>query len=230
MTQVFHSNSTDVVRDPALRPGVADPFAAAAASAKSKPSAVPLALWVFDSPKQESPVEPSGFPCEELASVENYINHIVHKHHHYSRSALEALAPLVSQVAIDKGPQYPEFKALETLFRHFKQDVLTHLCQEESVIFPACVAMETQGTVPVVFQGRFTNPLSLMQSDHGATADMLGQLHHLLATVVEPEDMCETYCTMRDGLWHFLEDLAIHLYKEDQILFPRVWNLRERLL
>lgn len=239
MSQVFNAQDASVssgVSDGRTQPqgkssqttGMADPFGAPPTKAKAPTE--PLSLWVFDAQKAEPATETHRFPTEELATIESYIAHIVHKHHAYTRSAINTLTPLVAHVAEAKGHHYPEFKALNTLFTQFKQDVLTHLCQEESVIFPACVAMETQGAVPAVFQGRFKNPLSMMQSDHGATADMLGQLHHLLATVVEAEDACETYHAMRNGLWQFLDDLNIHLYKEDQILFPRIWTLREQLL
>lgn len=206
--------------------GMANPFAPSAPKTTHNES---FTLWAFELPQETTPTE-ATFPTEELASIAQYVDHIVQKHHGYTRAALNSITPMISHVAQTKGKDYPEFKALDTLFDHFKKELLSHLWQEETVIFPACIAMESQGTIPQSFTGRIKNPLSLMQSDHTTTTDMTGQIHHLLSTMVAPEHACDTYRQMTGDLWHLLDDLTLHTYKEDQILFPRVWTLREQLL
>lgn len=60
-----------------------------------------------------------------------------------------------------------------------------------------------------------------MMAEHVDAGDGLGKMRELTREYAVPEDACNTYRAMLDGLADLERDTHYHVFKENSILFPK---------
>jgi regulator of cell morphogenesis and NO signaling len=151
-------------------------------------------------------------------------DHIVNHHHAYLRDELPPMRLLVDKVATAHGGAHPELLDIRATFAAMADELEQHMVKEEQVLFPACVALESDGEAGFPF-GSVENPIGLMLHEHNEVAAALAELRTLTHDYEVPADACASYRSMLDRL-HALEmDTHRHVHEENNVLFPRAIEL-----
>ena len=91
-------------------------------------------------------------------SLENLTKHIVANHHAYCKNELPRLSGLAMKVAKVHGGTNPELALIRTRLAELAQELTDHLAEEEVVVFPMIVKLETEkinaGVEPAASIGR----------------------------------------------------------------------------
>lgn len=153
----------------------------------------------------------------EDAPVGELVRHIVETHHAYLKRELPRLEKMADKVAKVHGKGNPKLVELYQVFRLFAADLNMHMMKEENVLFPAIL-----GEGGAVCGGSLANPIRVMESEHEDSERSLGQMRRLTDGYAPPDWACNTYRALFDGLRELDEDMQAHVYKENEVLFPRV--------
>lgn len=127
------------------------------------------------------------------------------------------------------GERHPELHEVARCYRAIRADIEPHLVEEERVLFPAIEKLATSTTVPTFGFGSIGNPISTMLSDHDDLGALLRDLRAATADFTVPGDGCASYTALFEGLEQLEADTHLHVHKENNVLFPRVVLLEERL-
>lgn len=161
--------------------------------------------------------------ASELArmSIGELVDHIVETHHAYLRDELPRLSFLVDKVTNVHGEIHPELLELRGVFEGLRAELEEHIAKEERMLFPACKKLEGAAASPSFRFGTVKNPIMAMMREHVDAGDGLGRIRELTRGYAVPEDACNTYRVMLNGLAELERDTHYHIFKENSILFPK---------
>src|SRR5262249_29382657 len=120
------------------------------------------------------------------ATLAELIEHIVAKHHVFTKMELQRLRALVDKVHSVHGENHPELTQLRSLFQNLSSELEPHMLKEEMVLFPYIVRLETasqhqQSVSPPPFV-TVANPVRMMMLEHEAAGDLFEKVrkrtHH----------------------------------------------------
>jgi regulator of cell morphogenesis and NO signaling len=162
-------------------------------------------------------------------SLAELMNHIVFKHHAYTKSELERLDQLSAKVASVHGKNHPELAEVRELFVALRKDLTPHMLKEEQVLFPYIGQLEDAvrngRPAPTPFFGTVRNPVRMMIMEHDMAGDLLRDLRSASQGYLVPSDGCISYQTLYQALQELEQDLHQHIHLENNILFPRALSL-----
>ena len=160
-------------------------------------------------------------------------DHIEQTHHVFMKQQLPRLGTLLEKVLQVHGQRHG--KMLEQLKRTFfslKTDIELHLVKEEQILFPLIRQLDAyqqgQGPVPEVHCGTVANPIGQMEFEHDQAGQFLAQIRTITSDFQLPEDACETFRALYDGLRDMEADLHEHIHLENNILFPEATEVEAR--
>lgn len=180
-------------------------------------------------------------PQAATTSVNNYTlwepdflaDFIYNQHHLYYYNEVPALKGLIAKVTQHHGGNHPELKYLYSLFGQLLHELDTHFMREEKVVFPfikALVLAKRTGNFEVLNnQPSLTEPIRIMEADHDAAGDILGEMKTLSNNYTPPSDACNSYQFLYKKLRDLDEDLHQHIHLENNILFPKALKLEKEL-
>lgn len=169
--------------------------------------------------------EGQGDEAWQSRSLTELMNHIVQKHHVYTKSELERLNHLTAKVASVHGQNHPELAKVRDLFLAIERDLMPHMLKEEQVLFPYIEQLEDAirngrpGSTP--FFGTVRNPVKMMIQEHDTAGDLLRELRSASGNYVVPADGCTSYRALYKAFEEFEQDLHQHIHLENNILFPK---------
>lgn len=175
-------------------------------------------------------VEPAALPSSELHdwpadSMTALINHIVEKHHTYTKAELPRLEKLVNKVCAVHSEHHPELLKLKTAFLALKEELDPHLLKEEQVLFPYLTKLEAalanHAPAPHAFFGTVQNPVRMMSLEHDAAGDLLKEMRAITSDYTVPAEACMSYQALYQALTEFEADLHQHIHLENNLLFPK---------
>ena len=168
--------------------------------------------------------QPTG-PNFQTTTLENLINHIVFKHHSFTRLEIARLNTLWDKVYMAHGENHPELLEVYVLFRELGADLDAHMTKEERVLFPYVIRMEaaSKKLVPSIRPpfGTVTNPIRMMMLEHDRAGQLLKKIRKLSSDYATPADACVSYKALYAGLEELEKDLHQHIHLENNILFPK---------
>jgi len=166
------------------------------------------------------------------ASPTELADHIEQTHHVFMKEQLPRLADLLDKTLRTHGERHAD--VLEQLRRTFialKTDIEMHLAKEEQILFPLIRQMDAyqqgQGPVPEVHCGTVANPIGQMEFEHDQAGRLLAEIRATTSDFQLPEDACETFLALYDGLRDLEADLHEHIHLENNILFPEAVEAEE---
>lgn len=159
------------------------------------------------------------------STLSDLCNHIEATHHAFLKTELPRLGQLVNKVANVHGGNHPEFVELRTVFGELQAELEPHMMKEEQILFPAIRQLETSSSKPSFPFGTVANPIRMMEHEHDNAGNALKRIRELLSDYVVPEEACNTWRAMLDGLQTLEADLHQHVHKENNILFPKAQRL-----
>lgn len=171
--------------------------------------------------RRAQPTEPNF----QTTTLENLINHIVIKHHSFTRREIARLNALSDKVCMAHGENHPELLEICVLFRELGADLETHMRKEERVLFPYVIRMEAAAKQQVpLFRppfGTVANPVRMMMMEHDRAGELLKKIRKLSSGYATPADACVSYKTLYAALEELEKDLHQHIHLENNILFPK---------
>jgi regulator of cell morphogenesis and NO signaling len=158
----------------------------------------------------------------QTATLKQLADHIVQKHHMFTREQLELIQNLVTKVERRHGRQHPEVLQLRSAVASIGAELAYHFFYEEKILFPYVAQLEAdeKPASPPVF-GSVEQPVTRMMMDHDHTANELRQLREITNNYQPPADACTTYRALYSALAKLEQDLHQHIHLENNILFPR---------
>jgi regulator of cell morphogenesis and NO signaling len=162
-------------------------------------------------------------------SMTELADHIEQTHHVYLRKALPRLTELSLKVRNAHGENHPEVLDVEQVFLGLKAELESHMMKEEQILFPLIRRLELSDTAQSFHCGSVNNPISVMEHEHDNAGQALERLRELTNGYTLPEDGCNTFRALLDGLEELERDLHTHIHKENNILFPRASERESQL-
>ncbi len=163
------------------------------------------------------------------AALSDLIEHILETHHAYLQRELPRLVEMTANVHAVHGERHPELAEVRQTLDGLKAELDVHRMKEEQILFPMIRSMESTQAVEAVHCGTVQNPIRVMEDEHEAAGAALARMRALTNDFTSPEDGCNTYRAMVDGLAELEADLHQHIHKENNILFPRAIELEATL-
>jgi regulator of cell morphogenesis and NO signaling len=165
-----------------------------------------------------------GEPDWNTAPLRDLIRHIVEKHHGWLYSKLALIDHLIVQAAHLHTESPTSIHALQKVFNKLRTECSTHMEEEERVLFPAIVQLESRtGSEPAL--GAVRDPISMLEHDHDVAAGYLDELRDLTYGYALEDDASHSFRTLYDELQALEADMHQHLHLENNILFPRAARL-----
>lgn len=164
-------------------------------------------------------------PDWQAASMTALIQHIVEKHHTFTKEELPRLEKLMNKVCAVHGELHPELLKLKTVFLELKHELDPHLLKEEQVLFPYLtnleIALTHQSAAPRAFFGTVQNPVRMMTLEHEAAGDWLKEMREITNDYAVPAEACMSYHALYQALAEMEADLHQHIHLENNLLFPK---------
>ncbi|HVZ79812.1 MAG TPA: iron-sulfur cluster repair di-iron protein [bacterium] len=160
-------------------------------------------------------------------SAAELIDHILTKHHVYTRSQLARLKALSEKVLNVHGNNHPELSRLSEIVHEMAEEMEGHMAKEEEQVFPYLQAVEKAGWNKEGIADPFgggpldTHPLKILMWEHGMTGEEFVELHQLTQDFTPPPDACRSYQALYGGLRELEADLHRHVHLENNVLFEK---------
>lgn len=159
------------------------------------------------------------------ATLTELCDHVEQTHHAYLKSELPRLQALIAKSIGAHGAAHPELAEVQRAFADLQAELAPHMFKEERVLFPAIRQLEQSATSPSFPFGSVANPIRMMEHEHDNAGDALARIRSATGDYSVPDDACNTYRAMLDGLSRLELDMHQHVHKENNILFPRAIEL-----
>lgn len=153
------------------------------------------------------------------SSFKQIVEEIVARHHSLLRKELPRITELLNELAGD-CPDSESLSEARQIYKKVRSKIETHLKDEESVLFPTGIALESGGDVPhseMDLRAR----LEEMEKEHDGCGNALGTISQMVNTVAQSE-LREK---LLDAIQVVQEDLRIHVEKENTQVHPRFIEL-----
>ncbi len=162
----------------------------------------------------------------QTAPLHVLAEHIVAKHHGFTRQQLVLLHALMEKVEHRHGATHPEILATGKALSALAAELTHHFICEENILFPYIAKLEQEGqaALPPMF-GSISQPIQKMMMDHDRAGDELRHIRTLTNNYQPPQEACTTFRALYRALEELEADLHQHIHLENNILFPRALEL-----
>ncbi len=165
-------------------------------------------------------------------SLSDLIDHILDKHHVYTREEIAHLTPLMAKVATRHGDHHKYLLELKDLFEAVCNDLEPHMQKEERVLFPYILDLEhrhSSNQTPVFPPfGTVQHPIRMMEAEHEEVGDLLSEMRQITNDYELPDGACPSFTALYHRLAEFERDLHQHIHLENNLLFPRALDLERK--
>ena len=153
------------------------------------------------------------------------IDHILFKHHVYTKSEIEQLTPLMAKVASRHGDHKPYLLELKGLFQDLCNDLGPHMTKEEMVLFPYINRLEYDhdNHLTAAFPpfGSVQHPVNMMNIEHEEVGEILTKMREVTNDYTLPAEACPSFTALYHRMIELERDLHQHIHLENNLLFPR---------
>lgn len=165
--------------------------------------------------------------------LSDLIDHILEKHHVYTKNEMQHLTPLMAKVASRHGESNQYLFELKDLFQSVCNDLDPHMMKEEMVLFPYIKQLDysysnnlTPSFPPF---GSVQNPIAMMNVEHEEVGELLSKMRSLTNDYTLPDGACPSFTALYSRLGEFEHDLHEHIHLENNLLFPRAVELEQKV-
>jgi len=161
----------------------------------------------------------------DAMSPSELCDQIEQSHHAFLRRELPRLTELIDRVLTAHGERHPELRELQAVFRELRAELEPHMLKEEQILFPAIRQLTQRRAQPQFPFGTVANPIRVMEHEHENAGAGLKKIRALTSDFHAPQDACNTWHVLLDGLRQLESDMHQHVHKENNILFPKAQQL-----
>ncbi|NRT76412.1 iron-sulfur cluster repair di-iron protein [Clostridium beijerinckii] len=159
------------------------------------------------------------------APFDELVDHIVNVHHGYLYENLPKISELTTKILRVHGGNHPELSKVHKLFHTVKMELEAHLIEEETIQYPAI--KEYLRSKSEVNLDKAINIINQLQDEHTGAGDILKELRKVTNDYKAPSDGCNTYKLTYAKLEEMESDIFQHIHLENNILFPRLSELKK---
>lgn len=166
------------------------------------------------------------------ASLTELADHIERKHHSFMKQQLPRLQGLLAKVVKAHSQRHGRMLTdLQHTLEMLNSDIETHLAKEEEILFPFIRQIEAyvqeNRPMPEMHCGTVQNPIGQMEYEHKQVAEALSRIKEITSNFHLPDDACNTFGALYDGLKDLEADLHEHIHLENNVLFPGAIKLEK---
>jgi regulator of cell morphogenesis and NO signaling len=159
------------------------------------------------------------------APLDEFVDHIVNKHHAYLQTTLPALGELTTKILRVHGPNHGELSKVHRYFHQLKMEFEEHMIKEETLVFPKILEYSRTHSPELLDQA--VDAIHELEEEHDSCGDLLKELHKITSGFAVPEDGCSTYHYTFQKLAEVESDTITHVHLENNILFPRLHRIQD---
>jgi len=142
--------------------------------------------------------------------------------HRQLKTELPRIGILLYRVTEGLGNRHHELHRVLELYSLFSGDLKMHMMREEETLFPLIRELERTGSAD---QDLF-RMLEQMEIEHECASQSLREMRSLTRDFNPPADACDTYRAVLDALRNLESVLHEHFGLENNVLFPRVFQMQ----
>lgn len=147
-------------------------------------------------------------------SLTELIDYICQTHHEKEREMLEELDALINKIFIVHYEHHSEqLTLLHGLFSDLRKELQEHFVKEEKLTFPYMKESYLSDARDIQY-------VKELEDEHDAAGDLVKQIESCTNDFTAPDDGCPTYELTFKKLKELTEDLYLHIFTENSILFP----------
>ena len=159
--------------------------------------------------KYKATVDPSLYTL----SVQDLIDHIEATHHIAERNLIASVDERLNNILRAHYKNHKEeLLKVHSLFSDLRKELLQHFVEEEEEVFPLLRTKATPASIMMV---------ESLEDDHEAAGNLIKDLQEATGSFTAPKDGCPTYVATYALMKTLVEDIFLHIYKENSILFPK---------
>lgn len=153
------------------------------------------------------------------------IDYIINNHHTFVRTKTDEIMGYAAKVASVHGERHPNNVEIYKQFAGLANELMQHLEDEESTVFPLIKKIYRQtkenGEIQDQWIQQLREELVKMVDDHDGAGNVMKEIRSLSNDFTPPADACATYRILYQNLAGFEEDLHRHVHLENNILFKK---------
>jgi regulator of cell morphogenesis and NO signaling len=158
------------------------------------------------------------------AAFDELVDHILNTHHAYLWRELPQISQLTTTILRVHGAHHPELAKVHKLFHTIKMELEEHLTKEETLQYPAIKRyLESNSDEDLEEAVKIIN---VLEEEHTAAGNILKELRVVTKDYEIPDDVCATFTLTYDKLQEMEADLFQHIHLENNILFPRLFAIK----
>lgn len=174
---------------------------------------------------QQAPPPADDAGAWQRAPLSSLVTHIQQTYHAPLRAELARLDAMMARVLDRHGERHPDIvPPLASVFARFRGELLDHMVKEDTILFPAIVALEHAGRASGMASW-ISQPMAVMEAEHDAAGEALAAMRQITHGYAPPEDACPTFRGLYHGLAELEREMHLHVHLENNILFPRAERL-----
>lgn len=159
--------------------------------------------------KVNSPIDVDLYTLD----IPELITHLKNTHHKHERDLFSTIDEKLSTIlSVHYNHHKAELIEVFKLYNDLRKELLVHFVQEEQEVFPLMLEPPTLDSIA---------KLEALEKEHKAAGDIIKELERATNNFSAPADSCVTYELTYALLKELVEDIFIHVYKENSILFSR---------
>ena len=150
----------------------------------------------------------------KVLSVDNMLDSLEATHHVTERQMMTEAEQLMNKILIVHYPHHSELLTrLHHLYGMLKIDLEEHFAKEERLVFPLLRQQPQPDAQTLAY-------VKKLEEEHSAAGDLIKEIQKLTENFTLPADACITFERTYKTLEALFDDIFIHIFKENSILFP----------
>lgn len=169
----------------------------------------------------------------ETWKLDRLCQYIVSKHHSFTYQQMSFISALTEKIVAEESHIYPFIYKLSQVFDRMAIDTKKHMRKEERILFPfieqLVEAAEENVKISRPFFGTVNNPTQVMTIEHEEAAEDMATIRKITDNYRIPSNASSSLIALYEKLEQFEADLKIHVYLENDILFPKAILLEKEI-
>jgi len=161
-------------------------------------------------------------------------DYIIHVHHEYLFQSLPSLESALISFIEGHKKKFPQLEELSDVFKRLANLLMIHIRHEDEIIFPYIKQIETalRRSEPYgsLLVKTLRKPIGNVEKEHSEISGLLKKLKDRSSDFHFPGNACTNHQVIYHRLQEFYEDMIQHMHLENNILYPKVKEIEQRLL
>lgn len=177
------------------------------------------------------------FPEEHLRSfpITLILDYIKNSHNHYLNFKLPQVEEMIKTLVGEaEEPYRKHFELIARFYDEYKEEMITHIQDEENRIFPYVITINkiaASDTVTAEHRKLVReNSINVFAKEHSNMEDKLFDLKNIMIKYMPPVGHYTLYNALLIELFRLERDLTDHARIEDSVLVPKVQLIEKEIL